>query len=117
MGSFLFQNQFLLNPQKDQYDLVQVPSLPLGFVVMAVSEWRMRLNDYFEDAIENHFQSFPVLRLYSPVERSILLSIFDYYNTAADKRVRLSLLFELPIGRVRRLMGTIYRRRFWFTTV
>lgn len=100
--SLLYQNQWRLN-QEGGYGLVQVPSPPLGMYRMAVEEWRIRLNKYLEEALEETFWGFPAACLRegdSRVERDFLIPIFEYHNQTEAKKV--SSFLPLPVWRLTR---------------
>ncbi|KAL8737788.1 MAG: hypothetical protein Q9181_001351 [Wetmoreana brouardii] len=88
--SLLFQNQYRLN-ETGQYDRVQVPSPPLGMILMAVDEWRARLDGYLEEALEKSFWGFPEACFRGEdcrIERDFLLPIFNYHNGATTNKAR-----------------------------
>ncbi|KAL8695443.1 MAG: hypothetical protein Q9218_000021 [Villophora microphyllina] len=80
--SLLYQNQWRLN-ERGEYDLVQVPSPPLGMILMAVGEWRVRLNGYLEEMLQKSFHGFPKACFRGDdccVAREFLIPIFEYQN-------------------------------------
>ncbi|KAI4167570.1 MAG: hypothetical protein LQ343_007109 [Gyalolechia ehrenbergii] len=86
--SLLLQNQYRLNLETNQYDLVQVPSPPLGMVLMLVKVWRTKLDSYLEELLETSFGRFPEVCFRGDacrVERDLLLPIFEYHQAASGK--------------------------------
>ncbi|KAL8729488.1 MAG: hypothetical protein Q9166_004736 [cf. Caloplaca sp. 2 TL-2023] len=82
------QNQYRLNLTTNQYDLVQVPSPPLGMVLMAVVEWREKLDGYLEELLRESFWRFPEVCFRGDdcrVERDFLLPIFEYHEAATGR--------------------------------
>ncbi|KAL8843545.1 MAG: hypothetical protein Q9170_000049 [Blastenia crenularia] len=90
--SLLLQNQYRLNLATDQYELVQVPSPPLGMMLMLVKEWRSKLNQYLEDLLQTSFRRFPEVCFRGEacrVERDFLLPIFEYHEASTGKVSRM----------------------------
>ncbi|KAL8717358.1 MAG: hypothetical protein Q9225_005392 [Loekoesia sp. 1 TL-2023] len=86
--SLLHQNQYRLDLMTNQYDLVHVPSPPLGMVLMFVSEWRSKLNMYLEELLQTSFRRFPEVCFRGNacrVERDFLLPIFEYHEATTGK--------------------------------
>ncbi|KAI4093175.1 MAG: hypothetical protein LQ344_003002 [Seirophora lacunosa] len=85
--SLCFQNQFRLNLATDKYELVKVPSPPLGMVLMSVGLWRRRFNEYLEELLETSFWRFPEVCFRGDdcrVARDFLIPIFEYHEAATD---------------------------------
>lgn len=81
--SLLLQNQYRLDLTTNQYNLVHVPSPPLGMQLMFVSEWRSKLNRYLEELLRTSFRRFPEVCLRGDacrLERDLLLPIFEYHE-------------------------------------
>lgn len=90
--SLLFQNQYRLNLETNQYDLVSVPSPPLGMVLMFVNGWRTKLDMYLEELLQTSFRGFPKVCFRGDacrVERDFLLPIFEYHQAASGKAQKL----------------------------
>ncbi|KAL9605098.1 MAG: hypothetical protein Q9219_000032 [cf. Caloplaca sp. 3 TL-2023] len=87
-SSLLLQNQYrLVDLKTDQYNHVQVPSPPLGMMLMYVSVWRQNLNKYLEDLLRTSFPGFPKVCYRGDacrVEREFLLPIFDYHGATTE---------------------------------
>lgn len=85
----LFQNQYRLNLITNQYDLVQVPSPPLGIQLMEVVEYRARLDRYLEGILlRDSFWRFPTVCFRGDdcrVERDFLIPIFEYHEAATGR--------------------------------
>ncbi|KAL8960602.1 MAG: hypothetical protein Q9193_002722 [Seirophora villosa] len=85
--SLCFQNQFRLNLATDKYELVKVPSPPLGMVLLSVGLWRRRLNEYLEELLEKRFWGFPEVCFRGDdcrVAKDFLIPIFKYHEAATD---------------------------------
>lgn len=100
--SLLFQNQYRLNLSTQQYDLVRVPSPPLGMILMAVSEWRAKLDGYLEEALRDSFRGFPQACFRGDdcrVARDFLLPIFMYHNKLEPGKVCLFVVLSIDPSR------------------
>lgn len=89
--NLLFQNQYRLNLANNRYELVEVPSPPLGMLLMAVSEWRLKFDVYLEDLLQTSFRRFPQVCIRGDdcrVAKDFLVPIFEYHEVATG-RVRL----------------------------
>ncbi|KAL8936532.1 MAG: hypothetical protein Q9211_004141 [Gyalolechia sp. 1 TL-2023] len=90
--SLLLKNQYRLNLETNQYDLFQVPSPPLGMILMPVDGWRKRLNLYLEELLKTSFGRFPEVCFRGEacrVERDFLLPIFEYHQAATGRARKL----------------------------
>ena len=91
--SLLFQLQYRLDLSTGKYDLVQVPSPPLGMILMAFPEGQKRLLEYLDLALEErYFRGFLQTCFRGNdclVEQDLLLPIFTYYNELEHGKVRL----------------------------
>ncbi|KAL8784708.1 MAG: hypothetical protein Q9213_003804 [Squamulea squamosa] len=86
--TLLFQNQYRLDLTTKQYDLVQVPSPPLGMQLMAVVEWRAKLGGYLEEILRKSFRRFPEVCFRGDdcrVEKDFLLPIFDFHEVVEGR--------------------------------
>lgn len=86
--NLLQQNQFRLNLATNRYDIVTVPSPPLGMVLMPVAEWRRKLNDYLEDLLRTSFWQFPDVCFRGDdyrVAKDFLIPVFEYHEAATDR--------------------------------
>lgn len=102
-----FQNQYRLN-SVEKYDLVRVPSLPLGMVfrsvegcpqklerslgimLMSNEEWRKILHNYLDSVLEHDFDDFPENCFHgteNQVQRDFLHSFFNYYQSIPPANV------------------------------
>lgn len=57
--SLLYQDQYKLNLETDQYELDKVPSPPLGIMLMDVDSWRSWLDSYLNGLLKENFGGFP----------------------------------------------------------
>ncbi|KAL8674324.1 MAG: hypothetical protein Q9168_001253 [Polycauliona sp. 1 TL-2023] len=90
--SLLSQNQYRLNLTTKKYDLVQVPSPPIGIQFMYVGEWRARLDGYLEEILRDSFSRFPAVCFRgddSRAARDLLVAIFDYHEAASGREKQL----------------------------
>ncbi|KAL8855525.1 MAG: hypothetical protein Q9178_007845 [Gyalolechia marmorata] len=86
--SILFQNQYRLNLTTNQYELVRVPSPPLGIELLAPPESRAELDGYIENILQKSFRRVPEVCFSGDdcrVERDFLLPIFEYQEAAAGR--------------------------------
>lgn len=84
----LYQNQYRLNLVTNQYDLVQVPSPPLGIQLMDEVKYRARLDRYLEEILRDSFREFPTVCFRGDdcrVERDFLIPVFEYHEAATGK--------------------------------
>ncbi|KAL8783394.1 MAG: hypothetical protein Q9213_004653 [Squamulea squamosa] len=82
--NLLVQDQYRLNLATNQYERIQVPSLPLGMQLMSVVRWRKELDRYLEELLERDFQRFPKVCFrgnHNVVQHHLLLSIFEYHES------------------------------------
>lgn len=87
-GNLLLQNQFRLDLATNRYDVVKVPSPPLGMVMMAVSEWRLKFDNYLEELLRTSFWRFPEVCFRGNdcrVARDFLIPIFEYHEVATTR--------------------------------
>ncbi|KAL8709093.1 MAG: hypothetical protein Q9220_006114 [cf. Caloplaca sp. 1 TL-2023] len=87
-ATLLYQDQNRLNLDTNQYDLVSVPSPPVGMILMDVPGWRTRLKGYVEEALRENFWRLPDVCFQgddSRVARALLLPIFRYNRSSTGK--------------------------------
>ncbi|KAL8764298.1 MAG: hypothetical protein Q9184_000003 [Pyrenodesmia sp. 2 TL-2023] len=91
-SNLLQQNQFRLNLATNRYDVVTVPSPPLGMILMAVAEWRRKFNIYLEELLETNFRQFPDVCFRGNdcrVAKDFLIPIFEYHEAATERAQKL----------------------------
>ncbi|KAL8924617.1 MAG: hypothetical protein Q9208_003932 [Pyrenodesmia sp. 3 TL-2023] len=85
--NLLQQNQFRLNLATNRYDVVTVPSPPLGMVMMAVAEWRLKFDTYLEELLQTSFRQFPETCFRGDdcrVAKDFLIPIYEYHEAATE---------------------------------
>ncbi|KAL8952427.1 MAG: hypothetical protein Q9222_001662 [Ikaeria aurantiellina] len=87
-ATLLYQDQNRLNLSTNQYDLVSVPSPPVGMKLMDFARWRTGLKDYVEEAFQENIWRIPDVCFQgddSRVARALLLSISRYDRSSTGK--------------------------------
>ncbi|KAL8966028.1 MAG: hypothetical protein Q9183_003558 [Haloplaca sp. 2 TL-2023] len=91
-GCFEPIRQYRLDCSTGQYDLVQVPSPPLGMILMAFPERQKRLLEYLDLALEERYFRGFLQRGFRGneclVEQDLLGPIFTYYNALEHGKSR-----------------------------
>ncbi|KAL8655040.1 MAG: hypothetical protein Q9210_001131 [Variospora velana] len=121
--SLLLQYQYRLNLVTNQFELVKVPSPPLGMVLMPVAEMRRMFSEYLEELLGTSFWEFPEVCFRGDdcrVAKEFLIPIFKYHEaaTANDwkmvheslKLVVLTHIMTHSLTLVEHTKGDVYRR-------
>ncbi|KAL8990823.1 MAG: hypothetical protein Q9177_000612 [Variospora cf. flavescens] len=121
--SLLLQNQFRLDLVTHQYELVKVPSPPLGIMLMPVAKMRRMFDEYLEELLGTDFWEFPQVCFRGDecrVAREFLTPIFQYHEaaTANDRKmvheslklVVLTHIMTHSLTLVEHTKGDVYRR-------
>ena len=85
--SLLTQNQYRKNLDTNDYELVQVPSPPIGMRLIQVPEWQKSLEGYLEDLLLSDFHAFPDLCLQGAdceVQRDLIHILHKHYLLTGD---------------------------------
>lgn len=86
-NDLLFQNQYRLNLDTEQYDLHKVPSPPLGIMLLSVGFWQKWWDDYLNDLLQSDFEGFPETCFRGRecmVQRDLLYPIHAYYTKSSE---------------------------------
>ena len=85
--SLLTQNQYRKNLDTNDYELVSVPSPPIGMRLIPVPEWQRSLEGYLDDLLQNGFHDFPDLCFQGTdceVQRDLLHVLHRHYLLNRD---------------------------------
>ena len=86
--TLLFQNQYRLNEATSRYELMRIPSPPIGMKLLPTEEWRKKLDQYLDDLLERDFGNFPSKCMRGRdclVQRDLLYPIHEYYLVASEE--------------------------------
>ncbi|KAL8874274.1 MAG: hypothetical protein Q9174_000354 [Haloplaca sp. 1 TL-2023] len=89
--SLLVQRQYRLDFSTGQYDLVQIPSPPIGVILMSFPDTRRRLLEYLDQSLEERYFRGFLQKCFREndclVERDLLRPIFTYHKQLDDGKV------------------------------